>query len=132
MIRLPPRSTRTDTLFPYTTLFRSPFSGPPALPFHIVESEASSVQPNTENQKLSAALAALDPPRKHYQQYLSTRAANYDMWHPPQGLHAFLRAFFYVKSADWPGNMQHPLKARTARELSNMPPYSVQAHGKTI
>src|SRR3546814_5272223 len=38
MIRRPPRSTRTDTLFPYTTLFRSdraaqrlPF--PPALPF---------------------------------------------------------------------------------------------------
>src|SRR3546814_15819248 len=26
MIRLPPRSTRTDTLFPYTTLFRSPDS----------------------------------------------------------------------------------------------------------
>src|SRR3546814_10838469 len=24
MRRLPPRSTRTDTLFPYTTLFRSP------------------------------------------------------------------------------------------------------------
>src|SRR3546814_5726457 len=27
MIRLPPRSTRTDTLFPYTTLFRSPRTG---------------------------------------------------------------------------------------------------------
>src|SRR3546814_2557115 len=27
MIRRPPRSTRTDTLFPYTTLFRSPFQG---------------------------------------------------------------------------------------------------------
>src|SRR3546814_2590442 len=26
MIRRPPRSTRTDTLFPYTTLFRSPVS----------------------------------------------------------------------------------------------------------
>src|SRR3546814_12068971 len=26
MIRRPPRSTRTDTLFPYTTLFRSTFS----------------------------------------------------------------------------------------------------------
>src|SRR3546814_7436277 len=25
MIRRPPRSTRTDTLFPYTTLFRSQF-----------------------------------------------------------------------------------------------------------
>src|SRR3546814_8867657 len=27
MIRRPPRSTRTDTLFPYTTLFRSPILG---------------------------------------------------------------------------------------------------------
>src|SRR3546814_12170234 len=27
MIRRPPRSTRTDTLFPYTTLFRSPHDG---------------------------------------------------------------------------------------------------------
>src|SRR3546814_8519200 len=26
MIRRPPRSTRTDTLFPYTTLFRSAFN----------------------------------------------------------------------------------------------------------
>src|SRR3546814_15471110 len=34
MIRRPPRSTRTDTLFPYTTLFRSHFQGasPVALP----------------------------------------------------------------------------------------------------
>src|SRR3546814_10552547 len=31
MIRRPPRSTRTDTLFPYTTLFRSgPVPPPPA------------------------------------------------------------------------------------------------------
>src|SRR3546814_4219777 len=28
MIRPPPRSTRTDTLFPYTTLFRSPHRFP--------------------------------------------------------------------------------------------------------
>src|SRR3546814_8129518 len=28
MIRRPPRSTRTDTLFPYTTLFRSPWERP--------------------------------------------------------------------------------------------------------
>src|SRR3546814_8208657 len=28
MIRRPPRSTRTDTLFPYTTLFRSPRGAP--------------------------------------------------------------------------------------------------------
>src|SRR3546814_20789072 len=30
MIRLPPRSTRTDTLFPYTTLFRSIVSAQPS------------------------------------------------------------------------------------------------------
>src|SRR3546814_2371705 len=30
MIRRPPRSTRTDTLFPYTTLFRSVVQGGPA------------------------------------------------------------------------------------------------------
>src|SRR3546814_11360435 len=32
MIRRPPRSTRTDTLFPYTTLFRSPCAPEPYLP----------------------------------------------------------------------------------------------------
>src|SRR3546814_5283928 len=31
MIRRPPRSTRTDTLFPYTTLFRSLYGGGPSL-----------------------------------------------------------------------------------------------------
>src|SRR3546814_769134 len=30
MIRRPPRSTRTDTLFPYTTLFRAPPARSPA------------------------------------------------------------------------------------------------------
>src|SRR3546814_2186001 len=30
MIRRPPRSTRTDTLFPYTTLFRSQEAPPPS------------------------------------------------------------------------------------------------------
>src|SRR3546814_3614663 len=32
MIRRPPRSTRTDTLFPYTTLFRSPRRAGPRVP----------------------------------------------------------------------------------------------------
>src|SRR3546814_16069290 len=35
MIRRPPRSTRTDTLFPYTTLFRPPDAPPrPPLSLH--------------------------------------------------------------------------------------------------
>src|SRR3546814_8673455 len=35
MIRRPPRSTLTDTLFPYTTLFRSHFKTPDRLGRHI-------------------------------------------------------------------------------------------------
>jgi pimeloyl-ACP methyl ester carboxylesterase len=119
-------------VFPSVVLMSAPFPGPPAFPFNIAEGEASSAQPSNENQKLATALAALDPPRIYYQQYLSTRGANDDMWHPPQGLHAFLRAFFYVKSADWPGNKPHPLKARTATEFAQMPTYYVMELGKTM
>src|SRR3546814_9098643 len=37
MIRRPPRSTRTDTLFPYTTLFRSLHQVSQVSVFHLVE-----------------------------------------------------------------------------------------------
>ena len=119
-------------VFPSVVLMSAPFPGPPVFPFNTADSEAAPVQPNTENQKLAAALAALDPPREYYQQYLSTRQANEDMSRPPRGLHAFLRAFFYVKSADWPGNKPHPLAARTAAELAKMPTYYVMERGKTM
>ncbi|MBB2157543.1 alpha/beta hydrolase [Gluconacetobacter diazotrophicus] len=119
-------------VFPSVVLMSAPFPGPPAFPFDTAEQEGSSDRPNTDNQKLAAALAALDPPREYYQQYLSTREANDDMWHPPQGLHAFLRAFFYVKSADWPGNKPHPLKGRSATDLAQMPTYYVMDLGKTM
>src|SRR3546814_12732975 len=36
MIRLPPRSTRTDTLFPYTTLFRSPCGRTTTSPYRLI------------------------------------------------------------------------------------------------
>src|SRR3546814_9822232 len=45
MIRRPPRSTRTDTLFPYTTLFRSPESAPEPAPVPVVYSEAAESAP---------------------------------------------------------------------------------------
>src|SRR3546814_16321768 len=35
MLRRPPRATRTDTRFPYTTLFRSPARPRPSLPMRI-------------------------------------------------------------------------------------------------
>lgn len=119
-------------VFPSVVLMSAPFPGTPAFAFDTADSEASPTQPNTANQRLAAALAALDPPRKHYQQYLSGQEANADLWHPPQGLHAFLRAFFYVKSADWPGNKPHSLKAPTPTELAQLPTYYVMELDKTM
>src|SRR3546814_19570645 len=50
MIRRPPRSTRTDTLFPYTTLFRSPKPGvstSKAAPVHLSVSVSAAGAPVT-------------------------------------------------------------------------------------
>src|SRR3546814_14077685 len=44
MIRRPPISTRTDTLFPYTTLFRSDHQGPP--PFADADHARGDVTPD--------------------------------------------------------------------------------------
>src|SRR5436305_1348507 len=66
-------------------------------------------------------LAALTPPRKHYQRYYTTREANDNMWHAPQGIHAFLRGYYHMKSADWTQNQPAPLAARTASEWARLP-----------
>jgi pimeloyl-ACP methyl ester carboxylesterase len=68
-------------------------------------------------------LAALG--RKHYQWYYSTREADRDMREAPQGVHAFLRAYYHYKSADWPGNKPHPLREWSAAELAKLPTYYV-------
>jgi len=67
----------------------------------------------------------LDRPRKHYQWYYSTRPANADMWHCPQGVHAFLRAYYHHKSADWTQNQPYRLTGWTATELAKMPTYYI-------
>jgi hypothetical protein len=52
------------------------------------------------------------------------------MLHAPQGLHAFFRAYYHYKSADWKRNNPHPLKARTAQEMGTMPTYYVMEKDK--
>jgi pimeloyl-ACP methyl ester carboxylesterase len=74
---------------------------------------------------MHADLARLTPPRKHYQWYYSTPSADADMRRAPQGIHGFLRAYYHVKSADWPGNRPHPLNAWSASELAKLPDYYV-------
>jgi len=46
------------------------------------------------------------------------------------GLHAFFRAYYHYKSADWKGNKPHPLKARTAAEMAQIPTYYVMERDK--
>ena len=81
---------------------------------------------------IGAELAALPRPRKHYQWYYSTRRANDDMWHCAQGVHAFLRAYFHYKSADWKGNRPFRLAAWSADELAKMPTYYIMDLDKTM
>jgi pimeloyl-ACP methyl ester carboxylesterase len=70
-------------------------------------------------------LAALERPRKHYQWYYSTREANDNMLNCPQGVHAFLRAYYHHKSADWKQNKPFPLKSWTVAELAKLPTYYI-------
>ncbi|MBU2408682.1 MAG: alpha/beta hydrolase, partial [Gammaproteobacteria bacterium] len=117
-------------VFRSVALMSAPFGGPPALPLGTEQAQKPI--------GLSAIAALLDglarqqPPRKHYQWYYSTEAANGDMVNAPQGLHAFLRAYYHCKSADWAANRPHPLRAFTAEELARLPRYYVMDADKTM
>jgi len=112
-------------MFQSVTMMSAPFGGPPSLPFNTADTPRPAAQPAGTADRIYEELAALNPPRKHYQRYYQTRDANENMWHPPQGVHAFLRAYYHMKSADWPGNDPHPLAGRTASEWAKLPRYYV-------
>ncbi|KAL1948977.1 hypothetical protein VTO73DRAFT_10783 [Trametes versicolor] len=98
----------------------TPFGGAPAQP--------GALFPAT---LVEGALAALDPPRKHYMLYFSTPNANADMWRAPQGLSAFLRGYLHVKSADWAPNDPRPIEP-SAAGLAALPHYYVMPRGATM
>ena len=99
-------------VFRSVVLMSAPFAGPPAL-------RAPA------NDAIYDDLATLRPPRKHYQKYYSTREANDNMRHAPQGVHAFLRTYYHMKSADWKQNKPFPLQSWTAPELAKLPTYYI-------
>src|SRR5262249_40992328 len=108
----------------------APFAGPPSMPFDSVAAPPSGAAAAPAGDRIYDDLAKLTPPRKHYQRYYSTREANANLSRPPQGVHAFLRAYYHMKSADWKGNQPHPLAARTAEEWAKLPRYYVMDLGK--
>src|SRR5712671_1725474 len=116
-------------IFRSITIMSSPFEGAPSLPFDTANG-APLPRPAVTDDELDAELAKLKPPRKYYQNYQRTRGANDDMLHASQGLHAFFRAYYFYKSADYKGNNPHPLKARTAEEMAQIPTYYVMEKDK--
>src|SRR6266568_2129452 len=108
-------------VFRSVALMSAPFAGPPELPF---DTDKNPPPPAT-GPSIHEALAALPRPRKHYQWYYSTRPANAEMWHCRQGVHAFLRAYFHHKSADWRENRPFRLESWSAGELAKMPTYYI-------
>jgi len=109
-------------VFRSVVMMSAPFAGPPALPFDTAD---SSPAPAAAADSIYEELAALKPPRKHYQRYYSTREANDNMRNAPQGVHAFLRAYYHMKSADWKQNAPYPLASRSAGEWAKLPRYYV-------
>src|SRR6266849_2354307 len=111
-------------VFRSVALMSAPFAGPPSLPFNTANQQpakhAEAPGPDIDQQ-----LAALSRPRKYYQRYYTTREADNNMRNCPQGLHAFFRAYYHYKSADWKQNKPFPLQARTAEEMAKMPTYYV-------
>ena len=110
-------------IFRSVVMMSAPFGGPPALPF--ATADATAPRPAAAADTIYDDLARLNPPRKHYMRYYSTREANDNMWKAAQGVHAFLRAYYHMKSADWAANAPAPLEARTAAEWAKLPRYYV-------
>ena len=110
-------------VFRAVAMMSAPFAGPPVLPFNTVN-DVNQGNPSLAS-NIHDELAALDRPRKHYQWYYSTREADTNMRHCPQGLHAFLRAYYHHKSADWKQNKPFTLKSWSADELAKLPTYYV-------
>jgi pimeloyl-ACP methyl ester carboxylesterase len=113
-------------VFRSAVLMSAPFAGPPPLPFNTANEMPQTFAGGPPlGASIHDELAALKPPRKHYQWYYSTREANDNMQDCPQGVHAFLRAYYHYKSADWKGNKPFPLASWSAGELAKLPPYYV-------
>jgi len=120
-------------VFPALAMMSAPFPGPPELPFDLAEGDDRRSQgAGLFGAIPHEALASLPRPRKHYQAYYARRAAATDLRDCPQGVHAFLRAYFHMKSADWPHNRPVPLRDWSAEEFARLPEYYVMDLDKNM
>ena len=107
--------TRPD-LYTSVALMSAPFAGPPG---------TGPAPPAS----LHEDLAALAPPRRHYQWRYGDREAEADFLAHPAGFDAVFRAYYHCKSADWAGNAPHRLPDWSAASLALMPRYYIMDLG---
>jgi pimeloyl-ACP methyl ester carboxylesterase len=103
-------------------MMSAPFPGPPSLPFGAMQGALNAM---TAPPSVLDDLATLPRPRKHYHWYYSERGADDNMRNAAQGIHAFLRAYYHHKSADWKQNRPFRLAAWSAADLARMPIYYI-------
>src|SRR6201987_284250 len=115
-------------VFRAVAMMSAPFGGPPSLPFNTADAPTKGPADDPVHRELGP----LPRPRKHYQWYYSTRGADADMLHAPQGVHDFMRAYYHHKSADWKANTPSPLKSWSASELAKLPTYYVMDFSKNM
>src|SRR3546814_4261544 len=84
MIRRPPRSTRTDTLFPYTTLFRSDREVP------FVEPRDELAADELERHRRQREHADADPDRRPWPRHRLGQSARVALLRPDDDLHFLL------------------------------------------
>src|SRR3546814_2704589 len=80
MIRRPPRSTRTDTLFPYTTLFRSPREMS-AVIIRVLRLTRSTIAPAIGPNRIAGSiLATITRSEEHTSELQSLMRISYDVF----------------------------------------------------
>ncbi|KAJ5263474.1 hypothetical protein N7478_011079 [Penicillium angulare] len=136
--------------FRSVVLMSHPFNGSPTLPFDTANEGNGTGTGSLEKQATlaeqgggggaegSAAASGIHEAlaqsgRKHYKWYYSTEEANSDMSSLAlEDLHRFMRGYFHLKSASWPGNQPRPLKGWTAEEVMQMPYYYIMPLDDTM
>src|SRR3546814_7465925 len=97
MLRLPPRSTRTDTLFPYTTLFRSNpsrFRGVEAIPMtHPLSRFSAQMLDRKQGSSLARPVTAFQIPLR-------------EEWGVPAGRYAIAIERWSVRSEEHTSELQ--------------------------
>src|SRR3546814_16357722 len=110
MIRRPPRSTRTDTLFPYTTLFRSAVLHGRSVTFSAVGFSCPRELFGAQHSRCPRAGARA---HSRVRSGIGHSLRRGPLWRAPHGLHAFLLRW---RCSDFPRRRRREFGRAACRE----------------